>query len=64
MKIRVDHEKCQGHARCWALAPDVFALDDSGYIEAGDIVVASGMEEVAGRGVRACPERALMVEGD
>lgn len=64
MKIKVDHKKCQGNARCWALAPDVYRLDDSGYILAGDIEVKPGMEDVARRGARACPERALSVEGE
>ena len=29
MKVKVDRERCQGHARCAALAPELFALDDS-----------------------------------
>ena len=61
MKIRVNNEKCQGHARCWSLAPEVFNLDDSGYILAGDIAVTPGLEALAARGARACPEKALQV---
>jgi ferredoxin len=64
MKIRVDHLLCQGHARCYALAPGIFALDDAGYILAGDIAVPEGQEALARRGARACPERALIVEGE
>ena len=30
MKIRVDPEKCQGHARCYGLAPEIFDVDDYG----------------------------------
>jgi ferredoxin len=30
MKIRVDPDKCQGHARCFGLAPELFAVDDYG----------------------------------
>ena len=62
MKIIVSHEKCQGHARCWTLAPDIFQLNDEGYIMPGDIEVAAGREEEAARGARACPERALQVQ--
>jgi ferredoxin len=29
--IRVNREKCAG-ARCWALAPAIFELDDEGYV--------------------------------
>lgn len=61
MKIRVLNAKCQGHARCWTLAPAIYQLDDSGYILAGDIDVPPGQEQLAGRGARACPERALEV---
>lgn len=64
MKIKVDHSKCHGNARCWSLAPDVFQLDDSGYILQGDIEVPAGLEEKARRGARACPERALTIDGE
>ena len=30
MKIRVDPDKCQGHARCYGLAPEIFDVDDYG----------------------------------
>ncbi|WP_202842564.1 ferredoxin [Luteimonas saliphila] len=62
MKVRVEHLRCQGHARCHALAPDLFDLDDSGYVRPGDIVVPAGQEALAQRAVRACPERALAIE--
>lgn len=28
--VRVDPDKCQGHARCSALAPELFMLDEFG----------------------------------
>jgi ferredoxin len=30
MRIRVDPDKCQGHNRCKAVAPELFALDRFG----------------------------------
>ena len=30
MKLRVDPDKCQGHARCYGLAPEIFDVDDYG----------------------------------
>ena len=30
MRIRVDPDKCQGHNRCKALAPELFVLDRFG----------------------------------
>ena len=31
MRVHVDPEKCQGHNRCYALAPELFDVDDLGY---------------------------------
>lgn len=61
MRIGVKPNTCQGHARCYALAPEIFQLDDAGYILPDDIDVPAGQETVALRGVRSCPERALFV---
>jgi hypothetical protein len=27
MKVTVDPEVCQGHARCWEICPEVFSLN-------------------------------------
>lgn len=64
MKVRVDHPRCQGHARCYALAPELFELDDNGYIRPGDVEVPGGQEALAQRAVRACPERALALDAE
>ena len=60
MKVVVDHDRCQGHGRCYDLAPEVFAADDDGYVELvapGD--VPAGLEAKARLAVNNCPERAL-----
>jgi ferredoxin len=31
MKIHFDRERCQGHNRCYLLAPELFDVDDDGY---------------------------------
>ena len=64
MHIVYDREKCQGHGRCYALAPELFDADDEGY----SIVVVSGElteEQLAAAQLAAdnCPEYALSVEG-
>lgn len=64
MKVVVDHGSCQGHGRCYDLAPEVFAADDEGYV----VLVAEGdlpaeLEAQAQTAVRNCPERALSLEG-
>jgi ferredoxin len=44
------------------VAPELFPLDDDGYIAVEEIDVPVGMEELARRGARACPERIIVIE--
>lgn len=62
MKIRLDAERCTGHGRCYALAPDVFAADDYGHCELLVEEVDGPLLEQARTGVDNCPERALALE--
>ncbi|CAN5666018.1 ferredoxin [soil metagenome] len=64
MRISLDSEKCQGHGRCYALAPDLFDSDDEGYavLLAEGGVVAPGHEEAATLAADNCPEYAITVE--
>jgi ferredoxin len=63
MKVRVDPEKCQGHNRCYSLAPELFDVDDLGYATAkGDGSVPPGLEDKAERAAANCPEFAITVE--
>ncbi len=64
MKIRVDKAACAGNARCAAVAPELFPLDDNGYILVTGIDVPPGQEDLARRGARACPERIILIEED
>ena len=62
MKIKVETEKCQGHNRCFVVAPDLFELDDFGYAhETEGGVVPPGEEEKARLAVKNCPERAIII---
>ena len=63
MRVRVDTEKCQGHNRCYALAPELFDVDDFGDAhEIGDGTVAPELEEKARLAVANCPEFAITIE--
>jgi ferredoxin len=64
MKIRIDKLGCVGNARCAAVAPELFPLDDNGYIQVDEIDVPAGREEDARRGAAACPERIILIEED
>jgi ferredoxin len=64
MKIIVKKTLCSGHARCASVAPNIFKLNDDGYIDMSDFEVSAGLDELARRGARACPERALRIAGE
>ena len=60
LKIHVDQEKCQGHARCKSLAPELFDLDECGNAhEVGDGSVTEGLEDNAWLAQTNCPEIAI-----
>jgi ferredoxin len=62
LKVRVDPEKCQGHNRCKAVAPELFVLDEYGNArEAGDGTVPAGMEDKAYLAKSNCPEFAVEI---
>lgn len=62
MRVRVDAERCTGHARCQSLASEVYVLDEVGYNVMPPTEVPPGLEEQARRGAMACPELAITVE--
>ena len=60
MKVQIDSERCQGHGRCYDLAPGLFSEDDEGYgTILGDGVVPPGEESNARLAVLNCPEHAI-----
>jgi len=63
MKVRLDSERCQGHNRCYALAPEVFDVDDYGMaILLNDGVVPVGVEDKAMLAIANCPEFAISLD--
>lgn len=65
MKVRVDQERCQGHGRCYSLAPELFEPDDIGNgVERNGGVVPDDLHAKALRAVQNCPELAIVVEED
>jgi ferredoxin len=64
MKIIADKTRCAGHARCAAVSETLFELDANGYIRFAEKTVPEGQQELARRGIRACPERALRISED
>jgi len=65
MRVRVDGERCQGHNRCYAIAPDLFDVDDLGYAhELNGGNVAPEHEAAARLAVANCPEQAIELMED
>ena len=62
MKVQIDSDRCQGHGRCYDLAPDLFGADDEGYGQVlGDGLVSPDGEQEARLAAANCPESAVTV---
>jgi ferredoxin len=61
MHVTVDADRCEGHARCWDICPEVFDLDDEGHAVVIVDAVPAHLEGKARDAVRNCPERAIEV---
>lgn len=62
MRVHIDPKKCQGHNRCYSLAPELFDVDEYGQaFELDDGVVPHGLEDKARVAVANCPEFAIAV---
>ena len=63
MKVRYDRNACQGHNRCYLLAPELFDVDDEGYavlLVEGE--VPAELEQKARLAADNCPEYAISLE--
>ncbi|MEX5637906.1 ferredoxin [Parafrankia sp. FMc2] len=61
MKISIDSELCQGHGRCYELAPSLVTDDERGR---GTVMTPEVPDELlpeARAAANACPERALLL---
>jgi ferredoxin len=62
MKIAIDSELCQGHNRCFALAPELVDVDDFGEaFVLNDGVVPDELADKAQLIIDNCPEFAISV---
>jgi len=65
LRVAVDADLCQGHNRCYALAPELFDVDDYGTaFVIGDGTVAPDLEDKARLAVANCPEYAISITED
>ncbi len=62
MKVQIDAERCQGHGRCYDLAPGLFGDDEEGYGQVlGDGTVPPELDRDARLAAVNCPEHAIEV---
>lgn len=62
MRVHLDAEKCQGHNRCYALAPELFDTDEYGQavlLVEGD--VPAELHDKARLAAANCPEYAITI---
>ena len=63
MKVSIDAERCQGHGRCFLMAPTLFDSDDLGNgTVLGDGTVPPEFFDVARLAEANCPEHAISIE--
>lgn len=62
MRVEVNSDLCQGHNRCYALAPELFDVDEYGTaVVIGDGSVAPELADKARLAVANCPEYAITI---
>ena len=63
MKIKADFDLCKGHVVCMGEAPEVFEVDDKGFLNILQEEPAEELREKVELAVKYCPTGALSVEG-
>lgn len=58
-RLSIDSSICQGHGRCYTLAPGLYEADDEGYGVVRTNTVPADQLTLAERTVAECPERAI-----
>lgn len=62
MRVTVDEQKCQGHARCLAVAPTAFDYDEEHEVAMVLPEAGSASAEELREAESCCPERAITLE--
>lgn len=60
MRLKLDHNLCQGHGRCYTLSPELFDSDDDGYsVLTWTDEIPQELMDKARLAVNNCPENAI-----
>ena len=62
MRLLLDAERCQGHGRCYMLAPEVFDADEVGHCIVRVPEVSGELEQQAVTAEQNCPEQAITLD--
>ena len=62
MRVKADFDLCKGHANCMGEAPDVFQVDDNGYLTILQEEPPEALREAVELAVKYCPTGALSLE--
>jgi ferredoxin len=61
MKVSADSSCCQGHARCNAICPEVFDLDEDGFVVVLNPSPGDELATAVNDASANCPEQAISV---
>jgi ferredoxin len=59
MQIEIKRNLCEGHGLCAQTAPEIFELDEEGYVRLRVDAIQPSQEAMAEAGARVCPVAAL-----
>lgn len=61
MYVDVDLSTCEGHGLCEQTAPDIYEVDDEGFVHLRVTGIDTSQEPAAEAGARVCPVAALTI---
>jgi ferredoxin len=62
VRVKVDHDRCEGNAVCLGIAPDIFDIDDEDYAVVKTDPIPADQEDLAEQAIQECPRAALTRE--
>ncbi|ETB35778.1 ferredoxin [Mycobacterium avium subsp. hominissuis 10-5606] len=59
--LEVDRNKCCGYGTCAEICPEVFALDENGFVETNVTEIPDELLEAAEEAAYCCPEEVITI---
>ncbi|BBX17077.1 ferredoxin [Mycolicibacterium duvalii] len=60
-RLEVDRNRCCGYGTCAELCPDVFSLDENGFVVANMTEIPDDLMEAAEEAAYCCPEEVIKI---